>query len=73
LILQHVDTDFVWYYNFPQAVINILVESMDYSIDDAIALVDEYKPAFRLLDKNAEPMVIARMIKGVPFYGVELR
>lgn len=56
-----IDDEFLWY-NFPQSVINILVDSMDYSIDDAIALADEYMPAFRLLDKYAEPMVIARMI-----------
>jgi hypothetical protein len=47
------------------------IESMDYSIVDAKALVDEYTPAFKQLDKYAEPRVIAWMIdndhkNGVP-------
>lgn len=56
-----INDEYEWY-NFPQAVINVLVDSFNYSVDDAQALVNEYKPGIKLLDKYAEPLVIARMI-----------
>jgi hypothetical protein len=38
------------------------VESMDYSIDGARALIDVYKHFFALIDKDTDPWVVASRI-----------